>query len=106
MPGPILHVGAVVTCAHGGMAIPTVPSPFVLVSGMPIATIAAPYAVAGCAFVPPYGNGPCVTGQWVVGSVFVTSMGQPVAILSGVSVCVPTGTPMIPVSAQALVIAT
>ena len=62
MPGPILHVGAVVMCAHGGQAIPTVPSPVVMVSGMPIATIAAPYAVAGCAFVPPAGNGPCVTG--------------------------------------------
>jgi uncharacterized Zn-binding protein involved in type VI secretion len=105
MPGPILHVGAVVTCAHGGMAIPTVPSPFVLVSGMPIATIAAPYAIAGCAFVAPTGNGPCVTGQWILGSLFVTSNGQPVAILSGVSTCVPTGTPMLPVSAQTFVIA-
>jgi uncharacterized Zn-binding protein involved in type VI secretion len=105
MPGPILHVGAVVTCAHGGMAIPTVPSPVVLVSGMPIATIAGPYAIAGCAFVPPVGNGPCVTGQWIVGSLFVTSNGQPVAILSGGSTCVPTGTPMLPVSAQTFVIA-
>lgn len=106
MPGPILHVGAVVTCAHGGMAIPTVPSSSVMVSGMPIATIAAPYSVAGCAFVPPAGNGPCVTGQWVLGALQVTSNGQPVAILSGVSLCVPTGTPMLPVSAQTFVVAT
>ena len=49
--------------------MPTAPVPRVLVSGMPIATIAAPYAVVGCAFVPPAGNGPCVTAQWVVGSV-------------------------------------
>jgi hypothetical protein len=106
MPGPILHVGAVVTCAHGGMATPTVPSPTVLVSGMPIVTIAGPWAVAGCAFIPPAGNGPCVTGMWVVGAVQVTSNGQPVAILTGVSTCVPTGTPMLPVSAQTLVNAT
>ena len=66
-----------------------------MVSGMPIATIAAPYAVAGCAFMPPAGNGPCVTGQWVVGAVQVTSEGQPVAIMTGVSVCVPTGTPLL-----------
>jgi hypothetical protein len=99
-------MGAVVTCAHGGQAMPTVPSPNVFVSGMPIATIAAPWAVAGCAFVPPAGNGPCVTAQWVVGAVQVMSQGQPVAILSGVSVCVPTGTPLIPVSAQMLVLAT
>jgi hypothetical protein len=106
MPGPILHMGATVMCAHGGQAMPTVPSPRVLVSGMPIATIAAPYAVAGCAFAPPVGNGPCVTAQWVVGAVQVLSEGAPVAILTGVSVCVPTGTPLAPVSAQVRVVAT
>jgi|SRR5690242_9637075 hypothetical protein len=106
MPGPVLHAGAVVICAHGGMATPTVPSPVVLVSGMPITTIAAPYAVAGCAFVPPAGNGPCVTAQWVVGATQVLSQGQPVVIMTGTAVCVPTGTPLVPVSAQALVIAT
>jgi hypothetical protein len=106
MPGPILHVGAVVTCAHGGMAVPTVPSPSVMVSGMPITTIAAPYTVAGCAFVPPAGNGPCVTGTWVVGALQVMSNGQPVAILSGTAMCVPTGTPLLPVSAQTFVVAT
>ena len=106
MPGPVLHLGAVVTCAHGGMAIPTAPSPVVLVSGMPIATIAAPYSIAGCAFAPPVGNGPCVAGQWIVGALQVTSNGQPVAILSGVSTCIPTATPMVPVSAQTFVIAT
>jgi hypothetical protein len=78
----------------------------VLVSGMPVATIAAPYAVAGCAFVPPAGNGPCVTGQWVVGAARVLSRGQPLAIMSGFSVCVPTGTPLLPVVAQTRVLAT
>lgn len=106
MPGPILHMGATVICAHGGQAIPTVPSPMVLVSGMPIATIAAPYAVAGCAFVPPAGNGPCVTAMWTVGTVRVLSQGQPIVIMAGVSTCVPTGTPLIPVAAQPRVIAT
>jgi hypothetical protein len=106
MPGPILHTGAIVTCAHGGMATPTVPSPSVMVSGMPIATIAAPYVVAGCAFVPIAGNGPCVTGMWTMGALQVMSHGQPVAILSGISTCVPTGTPMLPISAQTFVIAT
>ena len=106
MPGPILHIGATVLCSHGGQALPTAPSPVVLVSGMPVATIAAPYAVAGCAFVPPVGNGPCVTGQWVVGAVRVLSQGQPLAIMSGVSVCVPTGTPFLPVVAQTRVLAT
>jgi hypothetical protein len=106
MPAPILHMGATVMCAHGGQALPTVPSPRVLVSGMPIATIAAPWTVAGCAFVPPVGNGPCVTAQWVVGAVQVLSEGQPVAIMTGVAVCVPTGTPLVPVVAQVRVLAT
>jgi hypothetical protein len=105
VPGPILHMGATVICTHGGQAIPTVPSPMVLVSGMPIATITAPYAVAGCPFVPP-ANGPCVTGQWIVGTVRVLSQGQPIAIQSGVSICAPTGTPLLPVAAQTRVIAT
>jgi hypothetical protein len=73
---------------------------------MPIATIAAPYAVAGCAFVPPAGNGPCVTAQWVVGSVAVTSEGQPVVIMTGMATCVPTGTPLLPVEAQTRALAT
>jgi hypothetical protein len=93
-------------CAHGGQALPTVPSPRVLVSGMPIATIAAPWSVAGCAFVPPVGNGPCVTGQWVMGALQVLSEGQPVVIMTGVAVCVPTGTPLIPVVSQVRVLAT
>jgi len=93
-------------CSHGGQAMPTAPSPRVLASGMPVATIAAPYAVAGCAFVPPAGNGPCVTGQWVVGAVRVMSLGQPLVIMSGVSICAPTATPLVPVSAQVRALAT
>ena len=106
MPGPILHVGATVLCSHGGQAMPTVPSPRVAVSGMPAATIAAPYAVAGCAFVPPGGNGPCVTGQWSVGATRVTSAGQPLVIMTGMATCAPTGTPLVPVSAQTRALAT
>ena len=106
MPGPILHIGATVLCSHGGQAVPTAPSPVVLVSGMPVATITAPYVIAGCAFVPIGGNGPCVTGQWIVGTVRVVSQGQPLAITAGVSICAPTGTPMLPVAAQTRVLAT
>jgi hypothetical protein len=85
--------------------MPTVPSTAVFVSGMPIATIAAPYAVAGCP-LPPAANGPCVTGQWLIGATTVLSHGQPVAIMTGVSICAPSGTPLLPISAQTQVIAT
>ena len=106
MPGPVLHSGATVLCAHAGQATPTAPSPRVQVSGQPVATDAATYVVAGCPFVPPGGNGPCVTAQWVVGAVRVQATGQPLVIMTGQSVCTPTGTPLIPVSAQTRVIAT
>jgi hypothetical protein len=106
MPGPILHLGASVLCAHGGQALPTAPNPRVLVSGQPVATITAPYSIAGCAFAPPAGNGPCVTGQWVVGATRVLVAGQPVAVMAGQAVCAPTGTPLLPVVAQTRVIAT
>jgi hypothetical protein len=76
-----------------------------MVSAMPIATVTAPYAVAGCPFVPP-ANGPCVTGQWIVGTVRLVSMGQPIVIQAGVSICAPTGTPLVPVAGQPRVIAT
>jgi uncharacterized Zn-binding protein involved in type VI secretion len=104
MPGPILHLGATVMCSHGGQALPTSPNPRVLLSGQPATTIAAPYSVAGCAFVPPGGNGPCVTAQWIVGAARVLIGGQPAALLTGQSICTPTGTPLMPVTSQARVI--
>ena len=106
MPGPILHAGATVLCSHGGQATPSAPNPRVLVSGQPIATIVSPYVIAGCPFVPPGGNGPCATGQWIAGATRVFANGQPVALMTGLSTCVPTATPLVPVSAQTRVIAT
>src|SRR5579864_5740328 len=106
MAGSILHMGAVVRCAHGGAAVPAAPSSRVMVAGMPIATIAAPYVIAGCGFAPPAGNGPCVTAQWTIGAMRVRSEGQPVVIMTGTAICAPTGTPLIPIEAQTRVIAT
>jgi len=106
MPVPILHTGATVLCSHGGQATPTVPNPRVSVSGMPVTTIVAPYVVAGCPFVPPGGNGPCVTAQWIVGATRVLATGQPVVIMTGTATCVPTATPLLPIAAQTRVIAT
>lgn len=94
-------------CSHGGQATPTVPDPRVLVGGMPVATLSAPWVVAGCAMPPPpAGNGPCVTAMWTVGAVRVTSLGQPLLIMTGMATCVPTGTPLMPVVAQTRVVAT
>lgn len=94
MPGFLLHVGATVLCMHGGQAQPTVPNPRVLVDGQPIVTQPAPYVVAGCPFVPPGGNGPCVTAQWIMGATRVFAGGAPVLLQSSQAVCAPTGTPL------------
>ena len=105
MAGFLLHQGATVMCAHGGQAMPTAPNPRVTVSGQPTALLTAPWAVAGCAFtVPP--PLPCVIGQWVVGTVRVTSNGQPLVVESGTGITMPNGTPMIPVVQQTRVSAT
>jgi hypothetical protein len=105
MPGPVLHLGATVTCSHAGPAQPLAPMPRVLVSGQPVVTLASPYAVTGCALTGTP-TPPCVTGQWVAGAVRVLAAGVPLALLSGQSVCVPTGTPMLPLAAQPRVVAT
>ena len=81
-------------CMHGGQAQPTAPNPRVLVSGQPVVTLAAPFVVAACPFVPPAGNGPCVTAQWVVGATRVFAGGVPVLLQDSQAVCVPTGTPL------------
>lgn len=95
MPGFLLHVGATVLCAHGGQAQPTSPNPRVLLSGQPVTTLGAPYAVAGCTLPPPpAANGPCVTAQFVVGAVRVLAGGLPVLLQTSQAICAPTGTPV------------
>ena len=105
MPGFLLHVGATVTCSHGGQAQPTVPNPRVTVMGQPTVAITSPYVVAGCTFPPPLAaNGPCVTAQFLTGSIRVTSMGQPLLLISSQALCAPTGTPLIVAATQTRVV--
>lgn len=105
MPAPILHLGASVLCSHAGQATPTAPFPRVTVSGQPIVTITGPYAVAGCALTGSP-TPPCATGQFTMGAARVLAGGAPVATLASPSVCVPTGTPLLPLMAQTRVLAT
>jgi hypothetical protein len=95
MPGFLVHVGAQVLCAHAGQATPTAPNPRVTVNGQPIVLVTAPYVVAGCTLPPPTAaNGPCVSGQWLSGTTRVMSNGQPLVVQSSISICAPTGTPL------------
>lgn len=106
MPGPILHLGATVMCSHGGQALPTGPFARVLVSGQPVVAQTSPWTIAGCAFVPVGGNGPCVTGTFVTAATRVFAGGAPVVLQDSISICAPTGTPMLPVQAQTRVVGT
>ena len=105
MPAPILHLGAVVLCTHAGQATPLAPFPRVMVSTQPVVTLATPYAIAGCALTGTP-TPPCVTGQFISGAVRVLAGGIPVATQMSQSVCVATGTPMMPLVAQPRVLAT
>ena len=105
MPAPALHLGAVVLCSHGGTATPAAPFPRVLLSGQPVATIASPWVIVGCALTGTP-NPPCVTGQMLVGAVRVLAGAQPVATMASASVCIAPGTPMLPVTAQPRVLVT
>lgn len=101
MPGPLLHVGATVLCAHAGQAQPTMPNPRVLVSGQPTVMMTSPYVIAGCVMPPPIaGNGPCVTAQWVSGATRLFSNGVPLLLMDSQAICVPTGTPLLPAVVQ------
>jgi hypothetical protein len=104
VPGFLVQQGATVLCAHAGQAIATVPNPRVTVTGAPTALVTDPWVVAGCPGVPP-GVPPCVTAQWVTGTVRVTSDGQPLVIGTGAAVCAPTGTPLLATVIQARVAA-
>jgi len=104
MPGPFLHVGATVLCAHGGQAQPTAPNPRVLVSGQPIVTQPAPYVVAGCPFNVSGAPVPCVTAQWVTAATRILSNGMPVLLLDSQAICAPNGTPLMITVTQTRVI--
>jgi len=95
MPGFLLHAGATVVCMHGGQAQATAPSPRVRAGGQPVVTQQAPHAVAGCAFVPPSGNGPCVNAQWVSAATRVRVGGVPALLADSQAVCTPTGTGLV-----------
>jgi hypothetical protein len=110
VPGPLYHVGATAMCPHAG-PISTVSSNVrVLVSGMPVATIADTSLVAGCVFSTPAGPHPCIRVQWLVGAVRVLINGQPPLLQTSTGLCLapdqaPQGPPLI-VATQVRVVAT
>lgn len=104
MPGPVIHLGATLFCLHGGQATPLAPFPRVTVGGQPVVTLASPYVIAGCPFVPPSGNGPCVAANFTTSATRVFAGGVPVLLQDSLSVCTPTGTPTIAAVVQPRVV--
>lgn len=105
MPGLLIQQGATVMCIHGGQAMPVAPNPSVTLGGMPSCLLPDPWSVAGCPGIPP-AIPPCVTASWVTGTVRVTSYGLPLLVESSQAVCVPPGTPLLPIVTQVRVNAT
>ena len=111
MPGPLYHVGGVAICPHGGQISVVSSNSRVLVSGMPIATMADFYPIAGCVFTLPGPKpSPCIKVQWLVPATRVLVNGQPALLQTSSGLCqspeqAPQGPPTI-ISTQLRVIGT
>lgn len=100
MPGFLLHVGALILCAHGGQAEARTPTQRVLVAGRPLVTMADPHSVTNCRFNVSGSPVPCVTATWVSGATRVRSQGVPVLLQHSQAVCAPNGTPVSVIATQ------
>jgi len=82
MPGPLFHVGATAMCSHAGQVQTISSNTRVLVTGMPVATIADQFVVAGCPFVVASSPHPCIKIQWLTPATRVLFNGQPAILQS------------------------
>ena len=88
MAGPLLHVGAVGTCAHGMGQLQLISANVrVLVSGMPVATMADVGMFAGCVFNVLGVPQPCTTAQWLAPAARVAINGTPALTMPGPHLC-------------------
>lgn len=76
MPGTLLHVGATAFCPHAAPVSVISSNVRVLVGGMPVATLADQFLVAGCPFNPGSPS-PCLRVQWLTPALRVLVNGQP-----------------------------
>lgn len=100
MPGPLVHVGAVGFCPHGGALTVISTNTRVLVNGMPVATIADQFMIAGCVFTVGPKPQPCLTVQWLVPAARVMVNGSPPVLQTSSGLCLgpeqaPQGLPTI-----------
>jgi hypothetical protein len=104
MPGMLLHVGANLTCPHGGTVTGIPSSPKVLLGGQPALTAADQWTVAGCAFtIPPGKPSPCVLVRWTGPATKVLIDKKPAVLALSAGLCVspeqaPQGPPIVAAS--------
>lgn len=98
MPGPLLQIGAGVSCPHAAPATGAPGVPRVLLSGQPASVATDIWSVAGCPFQIPIGTGtkpqPCVTVKWAAPATRVMINGVPA--LLGTSAGIGTSVEQIP----------
>ena len=98
MPGPILHVGALLTCLHQGAVASPPTNTRVFVGGRLALTAVDVVTIAGCVFTVPVAKPqPCVLVK-LIPSTKVLINGQPAAILTPTTLClsaeqIPQGPP-------------
>jgi hypothetical protein len=111
MPGPVVNVGAVAMCPHGGQVTIISANARVLASGTPVALMSDQFMIAGCAFtVPPGKPQPCVRVQWMTPAMRVLINGQPPILQTSTGLAlsvesIPGGPPIVTTS-QMRVVAT
>ena len=99
MPGFLLHVGATLSCPHGGQISIAPGSPRAKVSGQPVATLSDTFLVTGCAFMVGPKPQPCVQVQWT-GPAGRVRAGSPLLLQDSVGMClsveqIPAGPPRV-----------
>jgi hypothetical protein len=87
---PLLHVGALVSCPHGGVLVPMTASGRVRVSGHLVLTARQAHAVHDCPHVGPDGTpSPCSVAAWTGGSTRVCSRGLALLLADSTATCTP-----------------
>jgi len=98
MSGTLFHQGATALCPHGAPVNAISSNTRVLVSGLPVATLADQYLIAGCPFAGQ--TGPCVRVQWLVPATRVLVNGVPPILNTSVGLALaatqaPLGPPVV-----------
>jgi hypothetical protein len=87
MGAPILQVGCVVQCPHGGVATPSPVNSRVRVGGAFALLANDSWVIAGCPVNVAGAPHPCVTIQWSGAAQRVKVGGQPVLLATSVGLC-------------------